>query len=71
MSFKSHIWKKKLGSHPGHGLTCQVDRVWPGRCTGQSFDKTGPVQPPSQSGPEPTHRAGFNNYARESLGGGS
>jgi len=34
-------------SRPGHGLTRRVDWVWPGRSTGRSFGKPGPVQPPS------------------------
>jgi hypothetical protein len=54
MGFKSHIWKKKIESRPGLGLT----RVWLGRCTDRSFNKPGPVQPPDQSGPESTRRAG-------------
>jgi hypothetical protein len=44
--------------HTGHGLTHRVDRVLPGRCTGRSFDKPEPVQPPGRPGPETTRRAG-------------
>jgi hypothetical protein len=44
--------------HPGHGLTRRVDRVLPGRCTGRSFDKPEPVQPPGRPGPGSTRRAG-------------
>jgi hypothetical protein len=44
--------KKNTGSHPGHGSTRQVVRVWPSRCTGRSFDKSGLVQPPSRLDPE-------------------
>jgi hypothetical protein len=44
--------------HPGHGLTRRVGRVLPGRCTGRSFDKLGPVQPPGRPGPGSTRRAG-------------
>jgi len=29
---KPHLKKKNAGSHPSHGLTCEADRVWPGRC---------------------------------------
>jgi hypothetical protein len=50
--------KKTTGSRsgsPGHGSTRRVDRVWPGRCTGRSFNKPGPVQPPT---PGSTRRAG-------------
>ena len=34
-------------------------RVWPGRCTNQSFDKPGPVQPSGRPGPESTYWAGL------------
>jgi len=44
--------------HPGHGLTRRVERFLPGRCTGRSFDKPGPVQPPGRPGPGSTRRAG-------------
>jgi hypothetical protein len=61
MCFKSHIWgKKNIGSHlghPGHGLTCWVNSVWPSHCTGRSFDKPRPVQPLGQPGPGSTCRA--------------
>lgn len=33
---------------PGHGSTRWVDWVLPGHCTGWSFDKPEPVQPPGQ-----------------------
>ena len=34
-------------------------RVWPGRCTSQSFDKPRPVQPSGRPGPESTYWAGL------------
>jgi hypothetical protein len=43
---------------PWSRLTRQIDWVWPGQCTGWSFNKLGPVQPPGQLGPRSTCRAG-------------
>jgi hypothetical protein len=43
------IFEKKtsgLRVRPGHGSTHQVDRVLSGCYTGQSFNKSGPIQPP-------------------------
>jgi hypothetical protein len=53
MSFKSHIWRKKIiGSRSGLPGSW-VDQVLPGCCPGRSFIKPGPVQPlgrPARSG---------------------
>ena len=47
--------RPNLPCRPGHGSTRGVDRVLSGRCTGQSFNKLEPVQPPSLGS---THQAG-------------
>jgi hypothetical protein len=63
---KTAFEKKNIGScscSPGHGLTRRVDRVWPGHCIGQSFNKPGPVQPTDRS----SHRLGSTRHASSSL----
>jgi len=61
--------EKTPGLTPGHGLTHQVVRVWPSRCTGRSFDKPRLVQLPSKLDPEsqinPPDQSEFNNYDLE------
>jgi hypothetical protein len=51
---------QNVGSHPGLSGSpgSWVDRVLPSHCTGRSFNKPGPVQPPGRSVSGSTHRAG-------------
>jgi hypothetical protein len=54
------IFEKKtsgLRVRPGYKSTHQVDRVLSGCYTGQSFNKSGPIQPPDWPG--------FNNFSLE------
>jgi hypothetical protein len=52
------IQLQNVGSRSGSPESW-VDRVLPGRCTGRSFNKPEPVQPPGWLGPGSTCRAGL------------